>query len=125
MYTDELVAKKSKNNDHEIMPGAGSIFGSKNLKSDLEKKQVAWIDKEYKNYLDELKAQAEERKAVEKQMKNTEKRVDKDAIDREVYAYHQNEAEKLERERLKKTELQHVMMETAPRNLQNQAYPDR
>ena len=40
VYTDELVQKNAKINDHQIMPGAGGIFGSKNEPTLEEKRKV-------------------------------------------------------------------------------------
>lgn len=75
------------------------------------------VTEEYRNYLNTLKAQVEERKTMVRQMKSEEKRADKDSIDREVIAYRQSEAERLERERVKKTELQNIMRTAAPQSL--------
>lgn len=41
MYTDEAVSKQAKINEHEIMPGAGGIFGSRNEKTREEIAKVS------------------------------------------------------------------------------------
>ena len=42
VYTDEPPNKKQRENEHEILPGAGCIFGSINEKTELERKMVGY-----------------------------------------------------------------------------------
>ena len=110
-----MVPKKVRAHEHEITPGAGSIFGSKNEKTEEARRQVVSFKEEYRDYLESLKVQATERKQDQKQQKLQEKILDKDAIDREVNAFQQSEADRLAQERMKKTQLYHIMKDSEAR----------